>query len=192
MSPRTKDQLQQLRENKKQQILESALKVFASHGYDGATISMIAKEAGMAKGLMYSYYESKEKLVVELIRFGMQKAASHMEEKAVNQLTNKKAFEESLRVLIGLFLKEADFWRLYALLILQPNLAPPFRKEAMAFMEQYFGIYMAYFQKKKSKNPMAEALLFGTIIDGLMVDLLVAPDLYPLDDIIKMIVEKFG
>ena len=53
MSPRTTDQLQQLRENKKQQILQAALKVFAGYGYTGATINMIAKEAGMAKGLMY-------------------------------------------------------------------------------------------------------------------------------------------
>ncbi len=91
MSPRTTDQLQQLRENKKQQILEAALKVFATHGYNGATINMIAKEAGMAKGLMYSYYESKEKLVEELIIFGLQKAASFLEEKPVKQLCHKKS-----------------------------------------------------------------------------------------------------
>jgi AcrR family transcriptional regulator len=192
MSPRTKDQLQQLRETKKQQLLEAALKIFASHGYDGATINMIAKEAKIAKGLMYSYYESKEKLVEELISFGMQKAASFMQEKTVNKLNSKKAFEESLRHLINLFRKEADFWRLYTMLALQPNLAAKFKKEAMAFMEQYLGIYMVYFQKKKSKNPMAEAMLFGTIIDGLMFDLLVAPEIYPLEDVIKMVIEKFA
>ena len=51
MSPRTSHQLQELRENKKQQILQAALKVFAGKGFNGATINMIAKEAGIAKGL---------------------------------------------------------------------------------------------------------------------------------------------
>lgn len=192
MSPRTKDQLEQLRESKKQQILEAALKVFATHGYDGATINMIAKEAGIAKGLMYTYYESKEKLVEELIHFGLQKAASLLKEKPVNELTSKKAFEESLRNMINIFSREADFWRLYTMLALQPNLATKFRKEAISFMEQYMAMYMAYFSKMKSKNPMAEAMLFGAIIDGLMFDLLVAPQDYPLEEVIKVIVEKFA
>ena len=82
MSPRTSDQLQQLRETKKQQIMQAALKVFANRGFNGATINMIAKEAGIAKGLMYSYYESKEKLLGELLTFGMQKAASFLYEDA--------------------------------------------------------------------------------------------------------------
>jgi len=192
MSPRTTDQLQQLRKNKKQQILEAALKVFAAHGYAGATINMIAKEAGIAKGLMYSYYESKEKLVEELILFGLQKAASFMEQKPVNQLATKKAFEESLRKMVSLFLQETDFWRLYTMLALQPNLAAKFKKEATAFIEQYLGAYMVYFQKRKSKNPMAEAMLFGAILDGLMFDLMVAPDEYPLEEVLKMIVKKFA
>ncbi len=192
MTPRTQDQIQQLKENKRQQILEAALKVFAAHGYAGATINMIAKEAGIAKGLMYSYYESKENLAEELIRFGLQKAVFFMQEKPAIQLTTKKAFEESLRNMLDLFLQESDFWRLYTMMALQPNLAAKFKKEATSFIEQYLGVYMVYFKKKKSKNPLAEAMLFGAILDGLMLDLMMVPEEYPLDDVIKMIVEKFA
>jgi AcrR family transcriptional regulator len=192
MSPRTSDQLFQLKENKKQQILEAALKVFAVHGYNGATINMIAKEAGIAKGLLYSYYESKEKLVEQLIHFGLQKAASYMEEKAILEVTTKKAFEESLRHMVDHFLQEPDFWRLYTMLALQPNLAAKFKKEAMQFLQQYLNMYLVYFQNKGSKDPMAEALLFGAILDGLTFDLLVLQGEYPLEDVLKMIVKKFA
>jgi len=192
MSPRTTDQLKQLRENKKQQILQAALKVFAAQGYNGATIDMIAKKAGIAKGLMYTYYESKEKLVEELILFGFQKAAAFLEQSPGKKLDSKKAFEESLRHLINLFRQETDFWRLYIMLALQPNLAAKFNKEAMAFIEQYLSVYMIYFKKKKSKNPMAEAMLFGSVLDGVMMDLMMAPDEYPLEQVIKMIIEKFA
>ena len=192
MSPRTSNQLQQLRETKKQQIMQAALKVFASQGFNGATINMIAKEAGIAKGLMYSYYESKEKLLGELLTFGMQKAASFLYEDATGKLETKKDFAASLRKMIQLFLEEADFWRLYTMLALQPHIAEKFHKEAMAFLQQYLEVYMAYFKKKKSANPMAEAMLFGSVLDGLMFDLMVAPDEYPVEDVIEMIIKKFA
>ncbi|MBI1341485.1 MAG: TetR family transcriptional regulator [Terrimonas sp.] len=192
MSPRTSIQLEQLKASKQQQILEAALKVFAVHGYKGATINMIAKEAGIAKGLLYSYYESKEKLVEALISFGLQKAASFMEEKAIKEVSTQKAFEDSLRHMIELFLQETDFWRLYTMLALQPHLAEKFKKEAAQFLQQYLALYVVYFEKKGSENPIAEALLFGAILDGLMFDLLVSGGLYPLEDVITMIVKKFA
>ncbi len=192
MSPRTSNQLQQLRETKKQQIMQAALKVFASQGFNGATITMIAKEAGIAKGLTYSYYESKEKLLGELLSFGMQKAASFLSEGATGKLETKKEFAASLRKMIQLFLEEADFWRLYTMLALQPHIAEKFYKEAMAFLQQYLEVYVAYFKKKKSANPMAEAMLFGSVLDGLMFDLMIAPDEYPVEDVIKMIIKKFA
>ena len=192
MSPRTSDQLQRLRETKKQHIMQAALKVFASQGFNGATINMIAKEAGIAKGLMYSYYESKEKLLGELLTFGMQKAASFLYEDAGHKLETKKQFAASLRRMIQLFLQETDFWRLYTMLALQPHIAEKFHKEAMSFLQQYLEVYIAYFKKKKSANPMAEAMLFGSILDGLMFDLMVAPNEYPIDDVVEMIIKKFA
>lgn len=172
--------------------MQAALKVFASKGFNGATINLIAQEAGIAKGLMYSYYESKEKLLGELLSFGMQKAASFLSKDATGKLETKKEFAASLRKIIQLFLEEADFWRLYTMLALQPHMAEKFRQEAMAFIQQYLEVYMAYFEKKKSANPMAEAMLFGSVLDGLMFDLMVAPDEYPIDEVVEMIIKKFA
>jgi AcrR family transcriptional regulator len=47
-------------------ILAAARKVFAQSGYDGATIADIAREAGVASGTVYLYYESKVDLFGEL------------------------------------------------------------------------------------------------------------------------------
>ena len=94
--------------------------------------------------------------------------------------------------MIQLFQQEKDFWRLYTMLVLQPNLAEKFQKEAGGFLEQYLGVYMNYFKKKKSKDPIAEALLFGAMLDGLMFDVMVAPKDYPLDSVMEMIIKKFA
>jgi AcrR family transcriptional regulator len=47
-------------------ILAAARKVFAQSGYEGATIADIAREAGVASGTVYLYYESKTDLFAEL------------------------------------------------------------------------------------------------------------------------------
>ncbi|WP_441002780.1 TetR family transcriptional regulator C-terminal domain-containing protein [Pseudocolwellia agarivorans] len=50
------------REKNQQLILAAAEKIFAQLGYDGASMSMIAKEAGVAKANVHYYFTSKEGL----------------------------------------------------------------------------------------------------------------------------------
>lgn len=53
-------------EQRKQQIMNAALTVFARKGYGAATVPDIAREAGIAVGTIYIYYESKRDLLVSL------------------------------------------------------------------------------------------------------------------------------
>jgi len=54
-------------EEKKETIINSAIKVFARKGFENARISDIASEAGTAYGLVYHYFNSKEELLKEII-----------------------------------------------------------------------------------------------------------------------------
>lgn len=47
---------------KQQQILRGAGAVFAREGYEGASMSRIALEAGVSKGTLYNYFTSKAEL----------------------------------------------------------------------------------------------------------------------------------
>jgi len=47
---------------KRRQILDGARQVFLSQGFDGASMGEIAKVAGVSKGTLYVYFDSKEKL----------------------------------------------------------------------------------------------------------------------------------
>ncbi len=49
--------------DKRPKILEAAIRVFSSHGFHGATMAMIAREAGVAAGTLYLYFEGKEALI---------------------------------------------------------------------------------------------------------------------------------
>ena len=51
---------------KRRQILEGARKVFLAQGFDGASMGEIAKVAGVSKGTLYVYFDSKESLFAAL------------------------------------------------------------------------------------------------------------------------------
>src|SRR6188472_3276939 len=55
-------------EEKRNQILEAAVRVFASKGYHTARVGDIAKEAGVAHGLLYHYFSSKEEVLHTVFR----------------------------------------------------------------------------------------------------------------------------
>lgn len=48
--------------SKKEKILSAAQELFARYGYAGTTMKMVAEKAGVASGLVFHYFESKENL----------------------------------------------------------------------------------------------------------------------------------
>ncbi|MCJ2141923.1 TetR/AcrR family transcriptional regulator [Methylobacterium sp. E-066] len=53
--------------DKRRQILDGARTVFLSAGFDGASMGEIARAAGVSKGTLYVYFDSKEDLFEALI-----------------------------------------------------------------------------------------------------------------------------
>lgn len=54
-------------ERTKERIFEAAIKEFGEKGYTSATISTICREYGIAKGLLYHNFASKEKLYLACV-----------------------------------------------------------------------------------------------------------------------------
>ena len=68
MSPKIVD-----RENKRNEILIAAIRVFARQGVSRTKMIDIAHEAGIGKGTVYEYYKSKDEIFYESFRYFMQK-----------------------------------------------------------------------------------------------------------------------
>lgn len=60
MSKKTKD--------KYQAIIEAAIKVIAEHGYHNAQVAKIAREAGVAEGTIYLYFQNKEDVLISIFK----------------------------------------------------------------------------------------------------------------------------
>lgn len=64
--PRSKEQNEQARETTKGKILDTALSLYVIFGYNGTDMDTVAGRAGVAKGLLYYYFKTKNILFREL------------------------------------------------------------------------------------------------------------------------------
>lgn len=67
-------------ERTRQRILDAAAKVFREHGYANARLSDIAQLANMQTGSLYYHFASREDLVAEILRLGIETAWEHVRE----------------------------------------------------------------------------------------------------------------
>jgi AcrR family transcriptional regulator len=74
VSPRTKEQNLQLKDERREQILSAAIRIFARRGLAATKIGDIAAAAKLSHGLVYHYFESKEKVFIELVNRAMESA----------------------------------------------------------------------------------------------------------------------
>lgn len=72
---------QQLMNARKNQILDAAARVFANKGFHAATIKDVARDAGIADGTIYNYFDNKTALlfaIFERMRDTLQPTATFM------------------------------------------------------------------------------------------------------------------
>lgn len=66
-------------EAKRQRLLEVAAPLFARHGYDRTSLSMIGAAAGVAKSLVYHYYRDKDAVLADLLRRHLEELVAAVE-----------------------------------------------------------------------------------------------------------------
>jgi AcrR family transcriptional regulator len=89
---------------KREHILECALRCFAAKGYHATSIQEIAEAAGIAKGLVYFYFKSKEDLLLS----GLRHYYAQFEEKLLRfQSDSRMSAHERLHVIVRYLLEHS-------------------------------------------------------------------------------------
>ena len=166
MSPRTQRQFEEIREEKKKLIMDTALRHFANEGYHNTTISHIARQAGISKGLLYNYFRSKEELLNKIIYRSMGDIFSRFDNE--NGQLSEKEFELFIRALLDHIKKNKSFWRLFFQLLMQKDVREQFLKSYLVSINSLeklhtdsgnslFGGFLRavgdYFTRKKGRMP---------------------------------------
>lgn len=108
-----KTRRQALTEFREAEILEAARKVFAEHGFADSTVDLIAAAAGVAKGTIYLYYDSKEELLWEALRSRMGEMLARTKEAMEAAEGTRAKIQAALRVRFEFFHSDEQFLRMY-------------------------------------------------------------------------------
>lgn len=76
-SPRNPEQNAEIRQERREQILQAALTVYVQKGYAAAEMADVADRVGLARGLVYYYFHSKRELFQALYAWMLEKSLRH-------------------------------------------------------------------------------------------------------------------
>jgi len=127
MSPRTSKQYEEIREEKRALIMDTALEHFANEGYYATTINHIARHAGISKGLMYNYFESKEALLKAIIHKSITEVLNYFDIDRDGYLSEEE-FEFFVRKVNVMLKEKRSFWRLLFQILMQNDVREQFLK----------------------------------------------------------------
>jgi AcrR family transcriptional regulator len=167
MSPKTAKQFRSIREEKMALIMDVALQHFADEGYFKTTITHIARHAGISKGLMYNYFESKEELLIAIINRSMSEISRYFDPDKDGYISEEE-FELFIRKLFSILRENLCFWRLFFQLMIQKDVREQFLKSKPSSISSVQVMYVnrnntflalvskmveEYFIRKKNRKP---------------------------------------
>ncbi len=173
------------------QLLDAALRAFARHGYDGASVRDIAAEAEVAPGLLYHYFPSKEAVLQALFE---RSAAVVMEAfaTAAAEPEPRARLGALLRVSAALVREHEDFFRVSYGVRMQHGVIAALAEGAAAQSALYVSLFSALFAELGRPDPEIEARVLFATLDGLFQHYVLDPAGYPLDAVIERVIQDHG
>lgn len=189
MSPRTPEKNEEVRQESMQKIMDAAFSLIAKQGYESTSIAQIAAEAGVSKGLLYNYFESKEDLLEKLVVGAMEQG-----DKLIGEMIDPDP-QVTLKNVFQWFFNEMrerpDYWRLITELTLKIDKFEFIQKLAADKMSGYIQFIEGLLEQIGIEDPVGEAMLVGALFDGIAIQYLVVREGYPLDKIEAFVVKKY-
>lgn len=188
MSPRTPKQVEQLRESRRQQIMDAALHLFANEGYGHCSISMLASHIGISKGLMYNYFNGKEELLAAIIEKGLAEIMDLFDPDH-NGVLESEELVDFIHKVFSAMRSNQEYWIMFIGVILQPGVKELLKdKPIIQTIQQFSAMLLSYFERKGFDDPYLEVLTLSALIEGLGVLMIYA---YPVMQIPDEMLEKY-
>ncbi len=98
---------------KEQIILNAVKKILAQKGYMGTTISLVAKEAGVSRGLLHYYFKNKDEMLARVIKENMEISIVMITSVFDHHNTPKGYAKGIVNLLRGVMEHDPDFFSLF-------------------------------------------------------------------------------
>jgi TetR/AcrR family fatty acid metabolism transcriptional regulator len=107
--------------DKRERILDAAVRVFARKGFHATRVSEVAKAAGVADGTIYLYFKSKDELLVSLFEDRVERLLSFMKEELPKAPTAASKMRRVIELQLGLLEGERDLAEVITVIIRQSS-----------------------------------------------------------------------
>ena len=176
MTPKSEKQNQIIRDERRDQILDHAMRLFTQKGYSATKISDIAQSAALSQGLVYHYFASKEEMFIAVVEQTIE-----LSNDAMNRLSSMPLEpSEKMRAITeaNLGFEDTGGYALRWLLMFQVGLTNSVPKRARDLMKERFvslefvkaiieeGQRKGQFSSKKEASSLATA--YWSLIEGLV------------------------
>lgn len=191
MAPRSTSANKKIREQRAKKIRAAALELFSSKGFHSTSISEVAQKAEMSKGLMYSYYDSKEDLLKAIVMSLVDESysfAAALEKLATPREKIKATIEYSFEAME----KRPEEVRMLMMLTMHGDSMGEVSKFAEGGTRELIRFYVVILSEAGVKDPELETYLLVSALDGLGVHYLYfgKDREYPWKAIKKKFIEK--
>ena len=189
MAPRTSEQFERIREDRKQKLIDAAFHVFAEETYHSASVSKIAKEAGVSKGLLYNYFDTKEDLLRAIMSNLMDEILQYFDFSDDAPLTDESVSDWIKK---SLFIVKDDVkrWRFYTSLSMQPDVTPIFIEMATGEIQKFMESFVAYFSSKGVEDPVTYMRYCSAIVDGIQLHVMLDPENFPIEKVESILIKQ--
>ncbi|MUT68827.1 TetR/AcrR family transcriptional regulator [Paenibacillus sp. NEAU-GSW1] len=109
MSPRTRQQNEQLREERRRQLLQAAVTLFVQDGFDKTSTAAIAKAAGVSHGTVFFYFQTKEELYRDAVLEPLGPALELVRETLTGSGSPRERVECLARLMLTSFAQEEAY-----------------------------------------------------------------------------------
>lgn len=186
--PRSQEQYDEIRKQKKQLIMDSALELFAENGFHATSMSQVAKKAGVSKGLAYNYFESKQEILDEIIKTGFDSIYSHFDLNHDGILTRDE-FEHFIRNSFKAISKNRKFWKLYSAIIMQADLAESMMEKYGDRSQSIMQMLNQFIATMGSTDPEGDLMVISSLVKGALLVVISAPDFFPVQQLEDKVTE---
>lgn len=191
MCPRTQKQFDEIRKQSTSKIADAALELFADNGYTGTSIAMIAKKAGISKGLIYNYFDSKHELLVHILNNAFDLVHDIIDEEEIRTREPQELFSEIIRNSLELAEENKKYFRLFTSLMLHPEMLDEALEIGNLVINKIQKLSKELFVRLGSDDPERDAYLFDSLLDGISMQIMMNYNPKSPDEIHKFLCDKF-
>lgn len=175
MSPRTKEDFEKIRREKRALIIDAAVKLFSENGFHATTIDMISRKAGISKGLLYNYFKSKEDLLAQIMYELSLELMDLMNPDHDDEITSGE-MRDFFTFLIDLLKRKTDHIKLYFELSLKNDIYKLVSQQVnIEQILKEFKLIKIYFEER-FENPETELTIFISVLKGFALEFVTSPD----------------